>query len=97
LYRFNARFKLAWTDNASDFNKLYWFGELNGQLEKQVLLVYDLFRYSLWCMKQRRVIDMDLVVENTVCMLRTIFNLKPSIKTTFRNNNRLANILEATG
>jgi hypothetical protein len=97
LYRFNTRFKLAWTDNASDFNKLYWFGELNGQLEKQVLLVYDLFRYSIWCMKQRRAIDMDLVIDNTVCMLRTVFYLKPSIKTTFRNNNRLANILEATG
>jgi hypothetical protein len=97
LYRFNARFKLAWTDNAMNFNRLYWLGELNGQLEKQVLLIYDLFRYNLWCMKQRRIIDMDMVIDNTVCTLRTIFSLKPSIKPAFRNNNRLANILEATG
>ncbi len=80
-----------------EFNRLYWFGEINGQLEKQVLLLYDLFRYNLWCMQQRRLIDIDLIIDNTVCMLRTIFSLKPSIKTAFCNHNRLANILEATG
>jgi hypothetical protein len=97
LYRFNEHFKLVWSDNSVEFNRLYWFGELNGQLEKQGLLLYDIFRYNLWCMKQRRLVDTDLIIDNTVCTLRTIFSLKPSIKTAFRNHNRLANILEATG
>jgi hypothetical protein len=67
------------------------------QLDRQALLVYDIFRYQIWNMKNRKIIDLDFIIGNTIDQLRTIFILKPSIKLSFTRNNNLANILQATG
>jgi hypothetical protein len=48
-------------------------------------------------MKQRRVLNFDLLVANVTDMLRTIFLLKPAIRTTFNSNKALATIARATG
>jgi hypothetical protein len=97
LKRFNAHFKIIPTDNTTKFNKLYWFGDRNDQLDKCALLLYDIFRYQLWCMKQRKIYDLQSIIDNTVNMLNAIFVVKPSLCQTFRNNNNLANILQAMG
>jgi hypothetical protein len=79
ILRFNVHFNIVWDTPDMDFNRIYWFGDVNGQLDRGSLLVYDLFRYQLWAMKQRRVVDFDTVIRNTVGMLRTVFSIRPSI------------------
>jgi hypothetical protein len=87
LLRFNVHFKVAWNVPDLDFDRIYWFGNLNGQLDRETLLLHDLFRFQLWAMKQRRVLDFDLLITNTIGMLRTIFSIKLSIRTSFLKNN----------
>ncbi len=95
--RFNKHFKLTWNAVDLNFDKLYWFGDINGQLDKQTLLLYDIFRYQLWSMRQRRIVDLDLLISGTVNTLRIVFRLSPAIRTQFLNNNSVANIVQATG
>jgi hypothetical protein len=97
LLRFNKHFKLEWNIENFNFENLYWYGSIGTQLDRQALLVYDIFRYQIWNMKNRKIIDFDFVIGNTIDQLRTIFILKPSIKLSFTRNNNLANILQATG
>ncbi len=86
-----------WNEPNFDFDRIYWLGDLNGNLERSTLLLYDLFRFQIWAMKQRRVLNFDLLVTNVTDMLRTIFLLKPAIRTTFNSNKALATIARATG
>ncbi len=67
------------------------------KLDRQTLLLYDIFRFQIWNMKNRKIINFDFIVDNTINLLRTIFILKPSVKLAFTRNNNLANILQATG
>ncbi len=48
-------------------------------------------------MKLRRIFDTNLLIENVFDHIKTIFELKPSIKTSFQKNNSLSNILQAMG
>ncbi len=97
VLRFNVQFNIVWNELNLDFDRIYWLGDLNGNLERSTLLLYDLFRFQIWSMKQRRVLNFDLLVTNVTDMLRTIFLLKPAIRTTFNNNKTLATIARATG
>jgi hypothetical protein len=92
------RLGLSWPEGDLCFDQLYWFGNLNGNLEKNVLLTFDILRYHIWCSKLQRVFVTDETLTERVCnTLSTIFALKPLIKSAFRQNNNLANILQATG
>jgi hypothetical protein len=95
--RFNKHFRIFWNVDGTDFEQIYWFGDTNNILDRPTLLLYDVFRYQLWCMKQRNIINLDFIIDNTVNTLRTIFLIKPSIRTAFMRHNGLANILQATG
>jgi hypothetical protein len=97
LLKFNKYFKLEWNSDNFYFKNLYWYGANGIHLDRQALLVYDIFRYQIWNMKNRKIIDFDFILSNTIDQLRTIFILKPSIKISFTRNNNLANILQATG
>jgi hypothetical protein len=97
LLKFNKFFKLEWSSDNFCFENLYWYGSDGGKLDRQALLVYDVFRYQVWNMKNRRIINLDYIIDNSINQLRTIFLLKPSIKTSFARNNNLANLLQATG
>jgi hypothetical protein len=97
ILRFNKRFRLTWNVTDLNLEQLYWFGDMNNVLDRPTLLVYDIFRYQLWCMKQRKIIDLEFIINNSVDTLRTIFTIKPAIKTAFQKHNGLANILQATG
>jgi hypothetical protein len=95
--KFNKFFKLKCDSENFNFENLYWYGADGDTLNRQTLLLYDIFRYQIWNMKIRKIIDFDIIISNTVNQLRTIFLLKPSIKASFARNNNLANILQATG
>jgi hypothetical protein len=81
IFKFNTHFKIVWDAHDLNFDMLYWFGDLNGLLDRQSLLLYDIFRYQLWSMRQRKLINYDLIISGTVNTLRTIFAIKPSIRT----------------
>jgi hypothetical protein len=76
---------------------MYWFGDVCNNLDRPSLLVYDIFRYQLWSMKQRKIIDLNYLIDNTIASLQIIFFIKPAIRTAFAKHNGLANILQATG
>jgi hypothetical protein len=97
ILRFNVHFNIAWNNPDIVFNKIYWFGDVNGQLDRGSLLVYDLFRYQIWSMKQRRILDFDALLRNTIGILRTIFSIRPSLRTSFQKNNSLAGLVRAIG
>jgi hypothetical protein len=97
LLRFNKFFRLAWDSENFNFENLYWYGADGGNLDRQTLLLYDIFRFQIWNMKTRKIINFDFIINNSFNQLRTIFILKPFIKITFTRNNNLANILQATG
>jgi hypothetical protein len=97
LLKFNKFFKLTWNSENFNFENLYWYGMDGTKLDRQTLLLYDVFRFQIWNMKNRRIINFDFITDNSINLLRTIFTLKPSIKTAFSRNNNLANILQATG
>jgi hypothetical protein len=97
ILRFNKRLRLTWNVTDLNFEQLYWFGDMNNMLDRPTLLVYDIFRYQLWCMKQRKIIDLEFIINNSIDTLRTIFSIKPAIKSAFLKHNGLANILQATG
>ncbi len=97
ILRFNVKFNLVWNAPNLDFDQIYWLGDVNGNLDRGILLLYDLFRFQIWAMKQRKILNFDLLVTNVTDMLRTIFLLKPAIRTTFNNNKTLATIARATG
>jgi hypothetical protein len=97
ILRFNVHFGIVWNEPDLDFDRVYWFGDLNGNLERGTLLLYDLFRYQIWLMKQRRILSFELLITNVTDMLRTIFAIKPALRTTFINNKTLATVARATG
>jgi hypothetical protein len=97
LLRLNIRCKLNWDISDSNFDSIYWYGDCAGNLDRNVLLFYDIFRYQLWAMKIRKTMDTNLLIENVLFHLKSIFTCKPTIKAAFLKNNRLSNILQAMG
>jgi hypothetical protein len=97
LLKFNKFFKLTWDSDNFNFENLYWYGADGETVDRQTLLLYDIFRYQIWNMKIRKIINFEVIISNTINQLRTIFLLKSSIKVSFARNNNLANILQATG
>jgi hypothetical protein len=63
LLRLNVRCKLKWEIHDVNFDNIYWYGNCAGNLDRNVLLFYDIFRYQVWAMKIRRVIDTNLLIK----------------------------------
>jgi hypothetical protein len=97
LLRLNIRCKLKWDNPDVDFNSVYWYGNCMGTLDRNILLFYDIFRYQVWMMKLRKVIEPSAIIDNVFNHLKIIFNVKPSIKLSFMRNNTLSSILQAMG
>ncbi len=97
LLQLNIRCKLKWDNPEIDFNSIYWYGNHLGNLDRNILLFYDVFRYQIWSMKLRKIIEPSSLIENVFNHLRAIFNVKPSIKLSFARNNNLSSILQAMG
>jgi hypothetical protein len=65
-------------------DSIYWFGNCDGNLDRNILLFYDVFRYQIWSMKIRKVFDNYLLLENVFNHIRTIFKVKTSIKNSLK-------------
>jgi hypothetical protein len=51
LLRLNVRCKLKWEIHDVNFDNIYWYGNCAGNLDRNVLLFYDIFQYQVWAMK----------------------------------------------
>jgi hypothetical protein len=97
ILRINRLCNLKWNVANFDFESLFWYGNLGGDLDRNTLLFYDIVRYQIWCMKLKRMINLDLLIANIFDHLNSIFRLKPSVKRSFSKNNNLSNVLQAMG
>jgi hypothetical protein len=95
LFRLNVRCKIKWDNPDVDFNSIYWYGNCMGTLDRNILLFYDVFRYQVWMMKLRKIVEPYSIIDYVFNNLRTIFSIKPSIKLSFMRNNNLSSILQA--
>ncbi len=98
ILNISRKFKITFPNNNFCFNQAYWLGDVCGNLDKNVLLFFDLFRYHLWCFKVHKIFPRDDIIADRICgSLVTIFQIKPTIKNAFRNNLILCNVLQVTG
>jgi hypothetical protein len=97
ILRINRMCNLQWNVNNFDFESLFWYGNLGGDLDRNTLLFYDIVRYQIWCMKLKRMINLDLLISNIFDHLNAIFQLKPSVRRSFEKNNNLSKVLQAMG
>jgi hypothetical protein len=97
ILRINRMCNLSWTVNNFNFENLYWYGNMGGDLDRNTLLFYDVVRYQIWCMKMKRLINLDLLIKNIFDHLNAIFTRKPSVKRSFEKNNNLSKILQVMG
>jgi hypothetical protein len=70
---------------------------MGGDLDRNTLLFYDVVRYQIWCMKMKRLINLELLIRNIFDHLNAIFTRKPSVKRSFEKNNNLSKILQVMG
>jgi hypothetical protein len=97
ILRINRMCNLQWNVNNFDFESLFWYGNLGGDLDRNTLLFYDIVRYQIWCMKLKRMINLDLLISNIFDHLNAIFQLKPAVRRSFEKNNNLSKVLQAMG
>jgi hypothetical protein len=45
---------MNWNLNETIFNQLYWYGQNGDALEKETLLFFDCFRFTIWKFKMRK-------------------------------------------
>jgi hypothetical protein len=97
ILRINRMCNLSWNENNFDFNSLFWYGNLSGNLDRDTLLFYNIVQYQIWCIKLKKVINLNLLITNVFDHLNAIFLIRPSIKKSFEKNNNLSNVLQAMG
>jgi hypothetical protein len=98
IRRFICKMKMNICIENPDFDQLYWFGNNNGLMDRNLLLIFDIFRYHLWLFKKQRTFPhISMLVDRTCSTLETIFKIKASVKKSIQNNVILANILQVTG
>jgi glycogen debranching enzyme len=94
----SALLKITLLNENANFDQTYWFGNIDGTLDKNILLVYDVFRYHVWISKVQRVFpSAQLLVDRIISTFNTIFKIKPAIRKSFSNNNNLSGMLQVMG
>jgi glycogen debranching enzyme len=85
-------------NNNAVFDQIYWFGNIDGTLDKNMLLVYDVFRYHAWTCKIQKIFpSTEMLTERITSTFQVIFRIKPSIRKAILNNNNLSGMLQVTG
>jgi hypothetical protein len=51
ILRVSALLKITLLNENANFDQTYWFGNIDGNLDKNILLVFDVFRYHVWTSK----------------------------------------------
>jgi hypothetical protein len=98
ILRVSALLRINLRNENANFDQTYWFGNIDGTLDKNILLVYDVFRFHVWTSKSQRIFPTaTMLVERIVSTFRTIFKIKPSIKKSFSNNNNISGMLQVMG
>jgi hypothetical protein len=81
-----------------NFNEIYWYRLVNGNLCRPTHLLFDLFRYNIWTDRNKRIVfSIEKIFEAISSILLTIFEIKPGIRRAFLGVPHLANLLQAMG
>ncbi len=84
--------------NDPNIRNIYWNGIIQNSLNKELLLIFELFRYCVWKSKIRRTVPRARTILYFLSnILSTIFSIKPEIETKIRNNLICAPLLQALG
>jgi len=84
--------------NDPNLKNSYWYGIGNGTLDKDILIIFEVFRFCIWKAKTRKKIPTALtVIEQSRDIFHTIGTLKPSIVISIQRNNICSNFLQARG
>jgi len=84
--------------NNPDLKNIYWYGLVNGTLNKNVGLTFAIFRFVIWKFKIRKRVPRTLETFELVnTILCTICKVKPKIGLSFRNSLMFPNLLQARG
>jgi hypothetical protein len=84
--------------NNPDLKNIYWYGLVDGNLNKNVGLTFAIFRFVIWKFKIRKRVPRTLETFELVnTILCTIGKVKPKIGLSFRNSLMFPNLLQARG
>jgi hypothetical protein len=93
------RINRSWIQgNYPELKNAYWYGIVNGELDKNVGMIFSLFRFCIWKCKIRKKVPTALAVHSLVStFVRLITTLKPKIYQSILHGNIFANLLQARG
>jgi hypothetical protein len=98
ILRVSAALNITLLNNTAVFDQTYWFGNIDGTLDKNILLVYDVFRYHAWTSKRQKIFPTaEMLTGCIILTFQIIFRIKPSIRKAISNNNNLSGMLQVTG
>jgi hypothetical protein len=98
ILRVSAALNITLLNNNAVFDQIYWFGSIDGTVDKNLLLVYDIFRYHVWTSKIQKIFPTpEMLTGRIISTFNTIFRIKPSIRKAISNNNNLSGMLQVTG
>jgi hypothetical protein len=84
--------------NDPNLKNIFWYGIVEGELDKELLLIFEIFRYCIWKEKTAKKIPHVLTVtESFFNILNTIFGISFKIRDNFTKNPKCANLLQAMG
>jgi len=84
--------------NDPNLKNVFWYGIANGKLDKEMLLIFGIFRYCIWKAKTAKTIPRSLnISESFFNMLQTIFSISFKTRDNFLKNPNCANLLQAMG
>jgi hypothetical protein len=84
--------------NYPELKQAYWYGIVNGKLDRNMSMIFTLFRFCIWKCKIRKKIPRAIEIFNLVStLLRLITSQRPKIHQSILHNNTFANLLQAPG
>jgi hypothetical protein len=84
--------------NDPNLKNIFWYGIVEGELDKELLLIFEIFCYCIWKAKTAKKIPRVLTVADSFfCILQTIFGISFKIRDNFMKNPKCANLLQAMG
>jgi hypothetical protein len=95
LFAILRKLKMNWDLNDGEFKMLYWYGQSPEKLEKESLLFFYCFRFSIWKRRCRRSLPHpDSVLCNISHLLSNVCARRPKIRNSIQRNNNVSNLLQ---
>jgi len=95
-----SRFEPAMVPDQEGFLNLYWYGIYEEDLQqcKNLLLIFDLFRYCLWkCKLRRKIPNTQRFMDEFKFVLSNCMLTNKSVRVSLENCNIVANLIPAQG